>query len=1257
MIAYTCKANNSKLKFEYFWRFLRSEPTRIRCMPYSYCPPDYERDTTIYYYDQRTVKRIGYSCCRERDTSYPSLDENTSVVYEWKRPQDRTQECRDINGSVETKKQDCQTIFGCIVKEPNLPKCDDNQTLDRTFEPPICVPKCDDNKTLDRNAVPPVCVDNPPQCDQNDTAFPTKADNQEIIDVWYEPEDRSAQCTANKGTVQERLVSCKKMYRCIKRTDNSCPIEKDESISSYVSPHNDTFHEDIELPGTNFTLHYASANLDDTTIAHGWSLSNYARLEGNRLYYGSGAIRIVDTSVKENTLTVIALGNTELLFDTEGKLQSIRDLYTKETQTTFGYDAMGRLITITDIYGEITTLERNTSSTVTAVVAPTGQRTLLNIDDNGDLIEVQYEDTSSYTFEYEHHLMTVETEPKGNRFLHFYDEAGHVVKVIDAEQGEWRFGTTTADTYGSHTIIRASGDTIVYKNHFLENNTTLKTEKILPTGDTVLYENSIDDSMSSTTSCGMKTTNIYKKNADGTLYKDPYTHRRVLESSTVTTPSGLRQTTLFATAYTLDENRTLVSIEKRTQRNGKTFTLFKDYSQQTQTITTPEGRVNMVYYNRYMQPVTLQYTNLKPIFYSYDDKGRVVQSKQGHRVVRYTYNEQGNLSTRYDVQQDTTTAYTYDSKNRLIHITHSDGSTEDFAYDSNGNLLTRVVPTSAEHTFGYNSVNRPTSYTSPLQKETVYTYDKQRRVIKVTKPSGNTIETTYANGRVTKVTTPESTTSYSYTYQNNPDTITKGNEKIAYSYDGTLITRITLSGTLSQTVTYRYNNDFQIISSSYAGKTENYRYDNDGVLVQSGNYTLTRDPENGLLKRVSNAEMVVTYAYNGFGEIKKQKDALFGYSLKRKKAHIAKKREYVVHAKKRKNGKIKKIKKRTTYQYTYDKRGRLIEVKRNKHTVERYSYDSNGNRKSATVYGKTTTAHYTLDDQLQVYGDNTYRYDDDGYLIEKTTPEGTTTYGYNTLGALTDVTLPDGTTIHYITDPLNRRIAKEVNGTIVEKYLWEDLTTLLAIYDSNNNLIRRFEYADGRMPISMTDESGNRYYLHYDQVGSLRAVSDASGNVVKEIVYDTFGNILSDSAPSFRVPFGFAGGLYDLDTKLTHFGFREYDAYTGKWTSKDPIGFQGGDSNLYGYVLNDPVNLVDPWGLCSVWEWITSTGECLRDKLGTKVDYDFLRGQYCSGGYGAALYYCSTLSPYANAECRAALDRYNTGLDDPKCGDNECKTK
>ena len=60
---------------------------------------------------------------------------------------------------------------------------------------------------------------------------------------------------------------------------------------------------------------------------------------------------------------------------------------------------------------------------------------------------------------------------------------------------------------------------------------------------------------------------------------------------------------------------------------------------------------------------------------------------------------------------------------------------------------------------------------------------------------------------------------------------------------------------------------------------------------------------------------------------------------------------------------------------------------------------------------------------------------------------------------------------------------------------------------------------------------------------------------------------------------GFAGGLYDHQTGLVRFGARDYDAETGRWTSKDPIGFRGGTTNLYQYSLSNPVNFIDPSGL------------------------------------------------------------------------------
>ena len=57
----------------------------------------------------------------------------------------------------------------------------------------------------------------------------------------------------------------------------------------------------------------------------------------------------------------------------------------------------------------------------------------------------------------------------------------------------------------------------------------------------------------------------------------------------------------------------------------------------------------------------------------------------------------------------------------------------------------------------------------------------------------------------------------------------------------------------------------------------------------------------------------------------------------------------------------------------------------------------------------------------------------------------------------------------------------------------------------------------------------------------MRIVADASGNVMKKVDYDSFGNIISESDPTFEIPFGFAGGLHDRDTGLVRFGYQDKD--------------------------------------------------------------------------------------------------------------------
>ncbi|WP_238526806.1 RHS domain-containing protein [Cellvibrio japonicus] len=89
-------------------------------------------------------------------------------------------------------------------------------------------------------------------------------------------------------------------------------------------------------------------------------------------------------------------------------------------------------------------------------------------------------------------------------------------------------------------------------------------------------------------------------------------------------------------------------------------------------------------------------------------------------------------------------------------------------------------------------------------------------------------------------------------------------------------------------------------------------------------------------------------------------------------------------------------------------------------------------------------------------------------------------------------------------------MTKLINGQVVEQYLWKDLTRLLVVYDGQGNLKQRFEYTLGRTPTSFT-QSGQRYFIQTDHLGSPRVITDNSGNIVKTISYDSYGNIIEDS--------------------------------------------------------------------------------------------------------------------------------------------------
>lgn len=349
--------------------------------------------------------------------------------------------------------------------------------------------------------------------------------------------------------------------------------------------------------------------------------------------------------------------------------------------------------------------------------------------------------------------------------------------------------------------------------------------------------------------------------------------------------------------------------------------------------------------------------------------------------------------------------------------------------------------------------------------------------------------------------------------------------------------------------------------------------------------TLTRSPSTGQLTATTLAATNSTLTYNPFGEPETEttthptgsyqetyeRDAL---------GRITKRTELSSSG-------------TTTYDFTYDQAGRLTSVERNGALYRAYTFDANGNRLSATKQTpsgpETQTATFDAQDRQTTSGPYALTYNANGELTEKTntSTNESLTLTYKTSGDLATAEAPTGTTYSYQYDAFGNRTAELEDGNLKAAYLYAPgISGPVAKVNSSGQEEARYIYATkSHVPDYLVAGSAT-YRLITDQLGSVRFVVNAStGHVAQEITYDPFGEVISDSNPGFQ-PFGYAGGLYEHETGLTHFGAREYDAELGRWTASDPIGFGGGDTNLYGYVVQDPVNLVDPSGL----DWITTVG-------------------------------------------------------------------
>jgi RHS repeat-associated protein len=299
--------------------------------------------------------------------------------------------------------------------------------------------------------------------------------------------------------------------------------------------------------------------------------------------------------------------------------------------------------------------------------------------------------------------------------------------------------------------------------------------------------------------------------------------------------------------------------------------------------------------------------------------------------------------------------------------------------------------------------------------------------------------------------------------------------------------------------------------------------------------------------------------------------------------------------------------------YAYDAIYRLLKAQPNRHdsTSEAYGYDAVGNR--LTGPSKNDDYTYGPGNQLLTALGLAYNYDNNGNMTRK----GQNRLGNNDKGEHHDSDYAKGNEHYasnewtYAYDFENRLVKAEKNHTIVtfkydsfgrriekrvkegENCRNEDVFVHTYVYDGQTIIMEYETTGDGRHknaeatkyvhgpgidePLAMTRDN-EVYFFHADGLGSVVALTDKRQHVVETYEYDSFGNLKQDFNQPMQL-FTYTGRIFDIETGLLDYRARTYDQTLGRFHQKDPIGFKGGDINLYGYVQNNPVNLTDPTGL------------------------------------------------------------------------------
>ncbi|WPB74322.1 RHS repeat-associated core domain-containing protein [Archangium violaceum] len=493
------------------------------------------------------------------------------------------------------------------------------------------------------------------------------------------------------------------------------------------------------------------------------------------------------------------------------------------------------------------------------------------------------------------------------------------------------------------------------------------------------------------------------------------------------------------------------------------------------------------------------------------------------------------------------TTYQYDLLGNLVRVTDAAGNATTVSWDSLGRKLAGCDPDTGCSSYTYDEAGHILTYRDAKGQVSSFTYDALGRRLTKTLADGKQARWTYdeaghgaGKGTLTSVVEPSGSESRNYDSAGRVASLTKCVGGVCYtsgqSYDAAgRLARVSYPD--GEVVTYGYDSAGRL--GSVSGYVNAFTYNGRGQLLTAAyaNGTTARFSYSDARQWMTESSVVgpagavyqASYGYDAGGRVTSMTSATnplsnvsYGYDALNR---------------------LTSVSGNQSQGFAYDALGNMTWNSQ----VGNYQYADGTHRHAATLAGANTYT-YDANGQLVAGGGRTLTWDADNRLASVSTAGGTTSFAYDATGQRVVKSGPSGTTRYF--------------GALVE----------LGSKGFTKN------YYAGPLLVAKRDSSGPTW-LHQDHLGSVRAITNQSGQKVASYDYSAFGATLASSA-SVANSRGYGGHEVD-ETGLVYMNARYYDPQLGRFISPDALVPSSGNPqalNRYAYVYNNPISNTDPTG-------------------------------------------------------------------------------